>query len=205
MALTDLSFKLYTDSGLTNVFGGTLQTTHQSDLSDGSQDFVYYFGSNGVNKQLQTSVNPGVDNITLTPTYILDAWTQNTAYSLGDSVIPTTPNGYRYECTTAGTSHATTEPTWGTTLNGTTSDGTVVWTLVAEDSPITEIRLATTSGGLGSATPGAALSLGPTLSSGVANLVEVHIRLTNTITQVSDSYGTPELGININAVQETST
>ncbi len=50
-----------------------------------------------------------------------------TAFVLDDVVAPTTPNGYLYECTTAGTT-AGSEPTWGTTPGGTTSDGTAVWT-----------------------------------------------------------------------------
>jgi hypothetical protein len=58
------------------------------------------------------------------------AWTADTAYSLGDIVVPTAglENGFRYECTTAGTSHATTEPTWPTTEGETVVDGTVTWT-----------------------------------------------------------------------------
>jgi hypothetical protein len=57
-------------------------------------------------------------------------WAAGHAYSLGDFMEPTTPNTYRYECTTAGTSAAVTEPTWGTTVGGTTSDGAgaLVWT-----------------------------------------------------------------------------
>lgn len=59
-----------------------------------------------------------------------DEWVAATTYALGDFIEPTTPNGKRYECTTAGTSAAVTEPTWGTTEGGTTSDGvgTLVWT-----------------------------------------------------------------------------
>lgn len=61
-------------------------------------------------------------------------WVANTAYSTGNrccSRIEQTDWLRRtrvYECTTAGTSHATTEPTWNTTVGGTTNDGTVVWT-----------------------------------------------------------------------------
>jgi hypothetical protein len=57
------------------------------------------------------------------------AWEGSTAYSLGDVVVPTTgkENGFRYECTTAGTSGGS-EPTWKTTEGETNSDGSVVWT-----------------------------------------------------------------------------
>jgi len=62
-------------------------------------------------------------------------WLVATAYVKGDFVSPTKANrtGYRYECTTAGTSHATTEPTWGTTVGGTTAgNGTLVFTCRGE-------------------------------------------------------------------------
>jgi hypothetical protein len=57
------------------------------------------------------------------------AWQASTAYSLGDFVVPTagTENGFRYECTTAGTSGSS-QPTWKTTEGETNTDNTVVWT-----------------------------------------------------------------------------
>ena len=56
-------------------------------------------------------------------------WAASTAYSLGDRRKATAAAlGIHFEVTTAGTSHATTEPTWNTTVGGTTNDGTVVWT-----------------------------------------------------------------------------
>jgi hypothetical protein len=51
----------------------------------------------------------------------------STAYSQGVYMVPATPNGYYYECTTAGTSNGT-PPALGTVIGGTTSDGTVTWT-----------------------------------------------------------------------------
>ncbi len=54
-------------------------------------------------------------------------WAASTAYTTSDYVIPTTANGRLYKCTTAGTS-AGSEPTWPTTVGGTVSDGTAVWT-----------------------------------------------------------------------------
>jgi hypothetical protein len=49
------------------------------------------------------------------------------AVSLNDTVLPATPNGRIYRCTTAGTAGAG-EPTWPTTDGGTVVDGTVTWT-----------------------------------------------------------------------------
>lgn len=54
-------------------------------------------------------------------------WTATTAKSVGDTVTPTTPNGRCYRCTTAGTTGGS-APTFPTTVGGTVTDGTVVWT-----------------------------------------------------------------------------
>jgi hypothetical protein len=57
------------------------------------------------------------------------AWQASHAYVLGDVVVPAAglENGFRYECTTAGTSGGS-APTWPTTEGGTVADGTVTWT-----------------------------------------------------------------------------
>lgn len=78
-----------------------------------------------------SEVNVGIFNaLKLWP----ETWAANTAYTLGDVVKPTTYASHAYKCTTAGTSHATTEPTWGTTNGGTTADGAgaLVWTCFNE-------------------------------------------------------------------------
>lgn len=58
-------------------------------------------------------------------------WVANHVYSVNDICIPThlkESNRY-YKCTTGGTSHATTEPTWPNgAKNDTITDGSVVWT-----------------------------------------------------------------------------
>ena len=54
-------------------------------------------------------------------------WAAATAYGLGQQVVPTTLNGFIYEVTVAGTSHAATEPTWDTTIGQTEVDNTVTW------------------------------------------------------------------------------
>ncbi len=75
-----------------------------------------------------------VNNSTLLGGEVCAQWQPNHAYSLGARCVCRTSYGtvarraYVYECTTAGTSHATTEPTWPT--SGTVADGadTLVWT-----------------------------------------------------------------------------
>lgn len=47
---------------------------------------------------------------------------------VGTVIRPTTSNGFLYECTVlGGAMTALTEPTWGTVLGGTTSDGSNTW------------------------------------------------------------------------------
>ena len=58
---------------------------------------------------------------------IPNTWTASTVTTLGTPRSPTVANGHAYDCTTAGTTGAT-EPTWTTTVGGTTTDGTVTWT-----------------------------------------------------------------------------
>ena len=63
-------------------------------------------------------------------TAVATGWVANTAKAQSDTVYPTTDNGFYYNCTTSGTTHATTEPTWPTVSGGTVTDGTIVWTAV---------------------------------------------------------------------------
>jgi hypothetical protein len=81
----------------------------------------------------------------------LPTWAVSTAYSVGDRVVPTTGNGYYYECTVAGTSDAATEPTWPTTIGGTVVDGTVTWVCKGGTSAVagdvTLMHEITTNGG----------------------------------------------------------
>ena len=204
MALADLTFKLYNDAGGVEEFSGTLPMTHETDLSDNDQDFVLYFMSLIADRQLEQTDNPGVNQITLTPTDTIDDWAATTAYVLGDTIEPTTPNTFAYVCTTAGTSGGS-EPTFPVSgIGSTVVDGTAVWSLRGKRHEITEVKLALTSAGLDTATAGAALDIGTTLSSGTGNLVEVHIRITNAVTTVSNTSGSPDFSAYINSVDETS-
>ena len=57
----------------------------------------------------------------------LTAWAATTALTAGVLRRPTVANGYRYEVTTAGTTSGS-EPTWTTTIGGTVTDGSAVFT-----------------------------------------------------------------------------
>lgn len=202
MAFSDLTFKFYTDSGLTVAFSNIYQLIHYTDLSDNPQDFTLYFGSaqSAGTRSLKATSNPGVDSITLTPTLTLATYAASTAYSDGDVVQPTTPNGYRYTVTTAGTSGV--EPTWPTTLGSTVTSGSATFTLYSARHPASEIKLALSSGGLAGATGGSALSLATTILSGTANAVPVYIRVTNSVSTVSDTTGYPDIKLYMNEVIE---
>jgi len=205
MALSDISFKLYNEAGLTSLFTGVLQITHQTDLSDNPQDFQLFLGSNTASRQIEATSNPGVDNISLTPTNNRDVWTATTVYALGDGVEPTTPNTFRYVVTIAGTSSGS-EPTFPTgAIGDTVVDGTVTWTMTSRVHEITEVKLATTSGGLSGATPGASLSLGTSLASGVGNAQEINIRVTNAVVTVGNTVGLNGLDVDVNSLTETVT
>jgi hypothetical protein len=82
----------------------------------------------------------------------IERWKASTAYVVGDLVRPTTlPPGVTtsrvYRCTTAGTSHSA-EPTWLTTVGGTTSEGggNCVWTLLEGGSEYNKQKMITGRG-----------------------------------------------------------
>lgn len=65
---------------------------------------------------------------TVTPVIAVSTgWVANTAYALGDCILESSDV---YQCTVAGTSHASTEPTWASyaATGDTVTDGTVTWT-----------------------------------------------------------------------------
>ncbi len=64
---------------------------------------------------------------TLQASSALTAWATGTAYVVGNVRRKVADNGHVYMCVVAGTSHATTEPTWPTTPGATVTDNTVTW------------------------------------------------------------------------------
>ena len=80
----------------------------------------------------QAEVHPVIDQEVELPDILERAvnatiWVEETAYSVGDVVQPSTSNGHRYVCVQAGTSDAE-EPDWTLAYRGRNSDGTtLVW------------------------------------------------------------------------------
>jgi len=54
-------------------------------------------------------------------------WAAATAYTLNHVIRPTVANGYLYQAVIAGTSHASTQPTWSTTRGINNTDNSVTW------------------------------------------------------------------------------
>jgi len=67
-------------------------------------------------------------------------WAVATGYVVDDCVKPTTLNSFWYKCIVAGTSHATTEPVWPTTVGETIVDEGVTWECM-EDEYYYEFKL----------------------------------------------------------------
>lgn len=77
-----------------------------------------------------------------------DDWVTLTAYELTDDVAATDDTGYRYECTTAGTTGIT-EPSWPLEVDQTVADGTVVWTCKAKAASPSALSVELDTGGVG--------------------------------------------------------
>ncbi len=60
-------------------------------------------------------------------------WVANTAYSIGDFVRRVTPNGTVMIATVAGTSHASTEPTWPAEGSTVVDGGTLTWRVMRRE------------------------------------------------------------------------
>ena len=76
---------------------------------------------------LDRQITAIVDAVSMLEVMAGGEWVAATAKSVGQHVRPTTYNEFYYHCDVAGTTHATTEPTWPTTLGSTVTDGTVTW------------------------------------------------------------------------------
>jgi hypothetical protein len=132
--------------GQTNIFGihiNALDYNTYENRADATAVVAGEIDTNAISGGDDPTVNSGLGirfglifqpRVTPTGTPTFNAWANNTAYGLYRQVVPVGTNlsagwsGYYYECTGAGNSHATTEPTWPTTVGNTVADGSVTWT-----------------------------------------------------------------------------
>lgn len=105
-----------------------------SDLSTTHYYWIRFVSEAGVVGPLNATAGTSA-SLADDPDYLLQIatvkWQASYNYSVGDLVIPTTPNGYCYEVTVDGGSSGGSEPTWPTTLNETVSDGGLTWKCAA--------------------------------------------------------------------------
>lgn len=192
-----LSLQWYTDAGLT-ALASPFAITHLVDGSNDPQDFVFYLGSNNSSNKFEAQSNPGVDQIAVSIVNATPLWQASTAYVLDDEVRTTAKNGFKYKATVAGTTGAS-EPTWPTTVGNTVVDGTVTWQNIGPIHESTEVKLALTQGGLGSAVAGDPLDVGTQITGGTANAVPIYVRVDDdTEALASDT----ELSLETNTVIE---
>jgi hypothetical protein len=90
-------------------------------LATGAYEIDYPSEFDADQRILQAAVNNGYTDP--------GPWLAATNYTLGDRRRPTVMNGLEYEVTAdAGSSHATTEPTWPTVIGATVVDQGITWT-----------------------------------------------------------------------------
>lgn len=86
-------------------------------------------------------VDASTDNGRIVAGYTPGIWQATTTYALGQRVIPMTgPNGFLYECTTAGDSDSG-EPSWPTQIGQSVSDDSAAWTCIAPDATLVNLYL----------------------------------------------------------------
>lgn len=88
----------------------------------------------------------------------------STAVSLNAYLVPATPNGYFYKVTTAGTTAAS-PPTFGTTVGGTTTDGTATLTNMGKVLLVADTDYVVSTAGI-TLTDAASFTDGETLQAG---------------------------------------
>lgn len=118
---------------VTLTIDGTADTTFA--VEDAEHGILFYDGGWPSESDQERTIA-----VTYRAGYVLPGsigdWTAATAYTAASNttvaswVRPTALNAspLLFECTTAGTSHASTQPTWPTTAGGTVTDSSVTWT-----------------------------------------------------------------------------
>ncbi|MBE3139679.1 MAG: hypothetical protein IMZ53_03745 [Thermoplasmata archaeon] len=128
-------FKCLADAATTGQYGCLDTAGVKSMCSDANNGIIEYDTSSTQYVWLTAPGGSGKVKKALSADFVAGV-TQPTARSTsvcGTTVRPSTHNGYVYECTTSAGVYGT-EPTWGTVVGATTSDGTNTWTCRMEET-----------------------------------------------------------------------
>lgn len=139
MTLHDLSA-----DNLARAIFGTAGSVTAGAVADESVGDGYKGGISVTDYPIDTTASVTVEAV---EGHDASARANSTAYSLGDYYVPATPNGYFYKCTTAGTSDSS-PPTFGTTVGGTTTDGTATFTNMGKVALVEDTDYTASAGGI---------------------------------------------------------
>lgn len=199
------NFKAWADEAMTREFGQAFGTSRISYVSYGKAgaviDTVLYFGSPDATIKLQNAATPGVGDIVLSVSDILQERAASTAYVTGQLIETSPPNSYIYRVTNGGTS-ASSAPTYPVSVGQTIADGTMSVKCLGKKHATTSVKLALSQAGLDTATGGAPLAIGKTINGGAA--IAVWMRFTNSVPELYDALSYPTHDIQINDCAESA-
>lgn len=114
------------NAGATTNFRATARINTTDFTSSRVPAFSFMMATNPSTTTIPTRPIPS-NAIGIASIPVADAvWSANTVVAVGFNTTPTTSNGFKYICTTAGTTGAT-EPTWPTTHGTTVTSGTATF------------------------------------------------------------------------------
>lgn len=190
-----MSFGLYLDEEMTQA-ATSLSFVFNQEHNTASG--VLYFGSPDTGVALQTVVNQGVDNVTLSPIVALWQPERSTQLNLGQCFIV---NGIVFQCVEAGTT-ASNAVSYPSNVGGVATDGTAVLNAIYPAHAPDEIKLSLSEQGLDNTTAGGALQLGNTIQGGAA--IAIYYSITNGVSQVSDTGAYANLCLALNDCVEVA-
>lgn len=121
--ITPFALALFVQGGISQITQAAAAVTDEViRLKQGTYGVVGYSGSGKGIIGAMTSVA-----VRGNPSTATTNWATGVSKTVGDYVIPSTPNGYWYTALNSGTTDGVTEPTWPTTIGDTVVDNDITW------------------------------------------------------------------------------